>query len=82
MSFSHKPDDFARLGVAPQLQLGEDLLVVQEDLEAASRPGGQGEAFDLGLEILDQVGCQAHGPVGVVSDHAVFNADFHYYHSS
>ena len=34
--------------------------------------------MDVVLELLEQVVCQAHGPVGVMSDSAI--DDFNFYH--
>ena len=57
------------------LQLGIDQAVIHCDLELTSVRGNQGQVSDLVLEILEQVGRQAHGPVGVVSYSAVDDFD-------
>ncbi len=50
-------------------------MSVHADLEAASVRWDQRYRFDQVLELLEQVICQAHGPVGVVSDSAVNDLD-------
>ena len=60
------------------LEFGIDQAVVHTDLELASVRGDQGQALEVVLEFLEQVVCQAHGPVGVMSYSAV--DDFDVYH--
>lgn len=60
------------------LEFGIDQLIVHADLELASIRGDQDQIPDLVLELPEQVGCQAYGPVGVMSDCAV--DDFDVYH--
>ena len=62
------------------LEFGIGQAVVHADLELASVRGNQGQALDIVLEFLEQVVCQAHGPVGVMSNSAV--DDFDVYHCS
>jgi hypothetical protein len=54
-------------------------LIVDADLKLAARRRDESDALDLWLEILYQVSHQAHGPVGVVSNSAIFDLYFHYY---
>jgi hypothetical protein len=54
-----------------RLQFGIYKLPVHADLEAASIRWDQRYGFDQVLELLEQVICQANGPVSVVSDSAV-----------
>jgi hypothetical protein len=60
------------------LEFGINQTVVYFDLEPASVRRDQGQAIELVLEFLEQIICQAHGPVGVVSYGAV--DDFDVYH--
>jgi hypothetical protein len=75
--FPHQSKHLAWLGVAPQLELGKEQLPIHADLKAAAGARDEAKALYLGFEILDQFCCQAHGPVGVVSNHAVFDANIH-----
>jgi hypothetical protein len=61
--------------VATGLDLGVNQCIVDDHLEHASMRWDQGEAFDLGFEIIEQVICQAYSPVGIVSDSAVGDRD-------
>ncbi len=58
-----------------RLQFGIYKLPVHADLEASPFRGDQRYGFDQVLELLEQVVCQANGPVGIVSDSAVNNLD-------
>jgi hypothetical protein len=58
------------------LELGIDQALVYFDFELASVRRDQGQALKLVLEFLEQVVCQAHGPVGVMSYSAVDDFDF------
>ncbi len=60
-----------------QLQFGEEHLVVHTDFKAASHARDEGDALDLRFEILQQFSHQAHGPVSVVSNRAVFDPNVH-----
>jgi hypothetical protein len=60
------------------LEFGIDQFIVHADLEPASVRGDQGQFLDVVLELLEQVICQAYGPVRVVSYSAV--DDFDVYH--
>ena len=64
--------------MAHGLEFGIDQLIVHTDLELASVRGDQGQALDIVLEFLEQVVCQAHGPVSIMSNSAV--DDFDVYH--
>ena len=54
-----------------RLQFGIYKIPVHTDLEAAPFRWDQRYGFDQVLELLEQVICQANGPVGIVSDSAV-----------
>jgi hypothetical protein len=73
--FSHQPNHLARFRVTVSLELGIDQLIVYLDLEPASVRRDQGQDPDLILELFEQVVCQAHGPVGVVSNRTVDDFD-------
>ena len=55
-----------------------DQFVVDADLIASAVGRNQADGFDLRLKMLEQLSGQAHGPIGVVSDRAVNNLDFHH----
>jgi hypothetical protein len=57
------------------LQFRIDQLSIDRDLEAAAIRWNEGYALDHMLELLEQVICQAYGPVGVVSDRTVDDLD-------
>ncbi len=57
------------------LQLGVDELSVYLDLEPSAVRRDQHEPFDHVFKLLEELTCQAHGPVGVVSDRAVHDLD-------
>jgi hypothetical protein len=72
---SDQPDDFARLGVPPELLFREDELAVYHDLEYAA---GRLNQQDLGIgKRATQLGRQTGGPRFVVSNDAVFDRDTH-----
>ncbi len=77
--FMDKTQHLAGLGMTLGLQFRVDQFPVHADLEAASVRGNEGYTFDLRLIILEQVTCQAHGPVGVVSNRAI--DDFNFEHN-
>ena len=58
-----------------RLQFGIDKLSVHSDLKAAPLRRDQRYGFDQMLELLEQVICQANGPVGIVSDSAINDFD-------
>ena len=61
--------------MATGLDLGVNQCIVDNHLEHASMGWDQGEAFDLGFEIIEQIIYQAYSPVGIVSDSAVGDRD-------
>ncbi len=63
--------------MASKLQFGEEQLVIHGHFKAASHARDEGDALDLWFEILQQFRFQAHGPVCIVSNHAVFDPDVH-----
>ena len=77
---THQIDNLARFGVTVGLEFGIDQRFVHLDLEPASVRGNQGQVLDVVLELFEQFVCQAHGPVGVVSNSAI--DDFDVYHCS
>lgn len=60
------------------LKFGVDQLPVYADFETASAGWNESYAFNLRFKILEQIACQAHGLVGVVSNRAVNDLDFHH----
>jgi hypothetical protein len=78
LSFNHFIDqtyDLACFSVPFRLEFGIDQLTVDADLEAAFIRWDKRYRFDQVLELLEQVTCQANGPVGVVSDSAINDLD-------
>ena len=76
-----KAHDLARLHMPFGLQLGVDQLSVHRHLETTAVRGSKRETIDEVFELLQQVSCQAHGPVSVVSDGAVDDLDLQHDHS-
>ena len=70
-----QPDNLTGFGMPPGLKFGIDQLFIHGHLVSASLRGDQGEALDLRFESLEQVICQAHGPVSIVSDSAIDDRD-------
>ena len=56
--------------------LGEDELVVDDDLELAAATGDEGEPLDRAGELLEEFLRRPRGACGVVSDNAVGDRDF------
>jgi hypothetical protein len=73
--FFNQTDHLARFGVATGLEFGIDQRAIYLDLEPASVRGKERQAFDLRFELLEQVICQAHGPVSVMSDCTISDTD-------
>ena len=57
--------------------LGEDEVTVDHDFEHPAAGGDQGQLGDGAGVARQELGRQTDGPVRVVSDHAVFDADLH-----
>lgn len=57
------------------LEFGIDQRITYHDLEPASVRRDQGQVPDVVLELFEQLICQAHGPVGVVSNRTVDDFD-------
>jgi hypothetical protein len=76
--FLDQPDDFARVGMTPGLEFGVDQLPVYADFVTASVGRNESHAFNLWFKILEQIVCQAHGPVGIVSNRTVNDLDLHH----
>jgi hypothetical protein len=76
--FFDQPDNFIRLGVTPGLEFGKNKLPVYADLVTASTGWYQRYAFNLRFKNFEQIICQAHGPVGIVSNRTINDLDFHH----
>jgi hypothetical protein len=70
-----EPNDFARLCMTLGRELGVDQPTVHADLEATAVGRNQGDAFHQVLKVLEELACQANGPVCVVSDGTVNDFD-------
>ena len=73
---THQAQDLAWLSMTPGIELRVDQLVIHHDLEPTSVRRNQGDGFDRVLKLLEQLGCQADGPVGIVSDRAIDDFNF------
>jgi hypothetical protein len=60
-----------------QLQLRKDELIIDGHLEPAAQGGQEADGLDLRFKILEQFSYQAHGPVSVVSNRTIFDANLH-----
>ena len=78
----HQLSHLARLGVAVGLQLGVEQSLVDRELEAPSIRRHQADRLDLGLEFLQQFGCQTDSTIGVVSDCTIDQLNFQHAHIS
>lgn len=58
------------------LEFGVYQLIVDGDLATASIGWDECNALDLCLDLIKHLICQAHGPVGVVSDCAIGDGNF------
>jgi len=56
-------------------QLGEDQAAIRRHLESTSVGGYEADGLNHMLELIKQFPCQAHGPVSVVSDRAIYDLD-------
>jgi len=63
--------------MTPCLEFRINQLIIYADLELAAGGRDKADALDLWLEILQQIGNQAHGPVSVMSNCAIFDPYFH-----
>lgn len=78
LAFHHlvdQADHLTGLDMPLGLQLREKKPAVNGNLKASAIRGDQGDRLDHMLELLQKLTCQAHGPVGVVSDCAVDDLD-------
>ena len=66
-----------RAGEAAVGKLGVDQTAIDGHLEAAAIGGQQGEGFQAGFEILEELGCQTGSLIGIRSDRAVLDGDLH-----
>jgi hypothetical protein len=64
-------------GEAAVGKFGVDKVAIHRHLEAAAIRGQQGEGFQAGFEILEDLGCQTGSFIGIRSDHAVLDGDLH-----
>ena len=69
--------DLAVVGMAFLGLLGEHEVAVDHHLEHTTAGGDQGQLGDVTGAVRQELGRQTDGPVRVVSDHAVFDADLH-----
>lgn len=71
--------DFARFGMAVDLLLGKDQLIIDPDVKDAAGAGDHVPAFDknFNFALLENVVRQTDGNGCVVSSRAVFNFDVH-----
>ena len=71
--------DFARFGMAIDLLLGKDQLIIDPDVKDAAGAGDHVPAFDknFNFALLENVVRQTDGNGCVVSSRAVFNFDVH-----
>jgi len=69
----NQPAGLTCFDVAIGGQLGIDEGIVEGDLETPAARRRQGDALDVLLEMVEQVGRQTGGAIGVVSDGAVFD---------
>ena len=71
--------DFARFGMAIDLLLGKDQLIIDPDVKDAAGAGDHVPAFDknFNFALLENVVRQTDGNGCVVSSRAVFNLDVH-----
>ena len=63
--------------MAPGLELGIDQIPVDGYLVTPAIGGNQGDRLDLRLIVLEQLGRQTGGPVGIVSGCTVHHFNFH-----
>lgn len=59
------------------LELGIQQGIIDGDLETASIGRNEGDALNLRFEVVQKLICQAHGPVGKVSNCAVSDRDYY-----
>src|SRR5438270_13060586 len=71
------PLDLAVLGMAFRGLFGEDEVAVDRHFEHPAPGRDQGQLGDGAGVVRQELGRQTDGPVRVVSDHAVFDADLH-----
>ena len=76
---TYQAQDLARLGVTPSVELRIDQFGIYRHFKPTSVRRNQGDGFDGVLKLLEQLGCQANGPVGIVSDRAI--DDFNFQHA-
>jgi hypothetical protein len=78
LSFNHfiyQTYNLTRFRMTFRLQFGIYKISIHTHLETAPFRWDQCYGFDQVLELLEQVICQANGPVGVVSDSAINDLD-------
>jgi hypothetical protein len=65
------------VGEAAIGQFGIDKLIVDCDLIASAVGGQQGEGIQPGFKFLQEVDCQTGSLIGIRSNRAVLDRDFH-----
>ena len=77
--FENAGADFARFGMAVNLLLGKDQLIIDPDVKDAAGAGDHVPAFDknFNFALLENVVRQTDGNGCVVSSRAVLNLDVH-----
>jgi hypothetical protein len=58
------------------LEFGVYQLIVRGDLESASLGRDECDTLNLRFKAFKQFVCQAHGPVGIMSDSAINDRNF------
>ena len=79
--FFNQPDDFAGLRVAVGIELGVYQFIVQFDFKPSPIRGDQGDGLNFWFKLVQEFLCQAHGSVGVMSDHAIGDRDLYHFSS-
>ena len=69
--------DLPVVGMALRGLLGEHQVAVDHHLEDPAAGGDQGQLGNAAGVVRQELGRQTDGPVRIVSDHAVFDADLH-----
>jgi hypothetical protein len=64
-------------GEAAVGKLGVNQVTIHRHLKTAAIRGQQGEGFQAGFEIFEDLGCQTGSFIGIRSDHAVLDGDLH-----
>jgi hypothetical protein len=76
--FLDQPNNLTRFSVTPGLKFGEYQLPVYAYFVTASVGRKKSHTLDLRFKILEQIICQAHGLVCIVSNSAIDDLDYHH----